>query len=296
MTIRQIITKNGLVVYDSETATTVRMDRSETERLLHPLDIDWEATDEHCEVVHMEVSNRCNLGCDYCYVPEKVGKELCTETWKGIIDKLADYGVFQVTFGGGEPLMRNDLIELAEHCESRGLPVCVTTNGLLLDKFGERLKVFRQVNISLHEKSILSFESSLRQLKAWGIPTGINYAVSKTYADNKYRELVERCAREYDATVVVLGYKAVHGDWDQFVKPDEVMAIARGLYEAGCKVAVDGMACNACMMKRRFADIDANGDVFPCSFVREKMGSLLDTDFASIWKDRGERIDCPYIR
>ena len=57
----------------------------------------------------------CNLQCRHCYAagqPEAEGKELNTEQWKKIIDRLKIAGVPQVTFTGGEPTLRRDLAEL----------------------------------------------------------------------------------------------------------------------------------------------------------------------------------------
>ena len=57
----------------------------------------------------------CNLQCRHCYAagqPEAEGKELNTEQWKKIIDRLKSAGVPQVTFTGGEPTLRRDLVEL----------------------------------------------------------------------------------------------------------------------------------------------------------------------------------------
>ena len=75
----------------------------------------------------------CNLQCRHCYAagqPEAEGKELNTEQWKKIIDSLKSAGVPQVTFTGGEPTLRRDLVELAAY--SRWFVTRLNTNGILL--------------------------------------------------------------------------------------------------------------------------------------------------------------------
>ena len=75
----------------------------------------------------------CNLQCRHCYAagqPEAEGKELNTEQWKKIIDRLKSAGVPQVTFTGGEPTLRRDLVELVEY--SRWFVTRLNTNGILL--------------------------------------------------------------------------------------------------------------------------------------------------------------------
>ena len=75
----------------------------------------------------------CNLQCRHCYAagqPEAEGKELNTEQWKKIIDSLKSAGVPQVTFTGGEPTLRRDLVELVAY--SRWFVTRLNTNGILL--------------------------------------------------------------------------------------------------------------------------------------------------------------------
>lgn len=288
--IKKRMSSTGLIVYDSETGTTVRFNRDET-NLLMDGPVDFDALDLHCEVAHLEISSRCNLNCDYCYNP-KDGKELTTKQWKSIVRDLTDNGVHQVTFGGGEPLMREDVIELAEFCEGADLPVCMTTNGLLIGRFEERLRIFRRVNVSVHERSLDNLEGSLTYLKDWGVERGINFVVSKRYLGH-YDELVD-LARRYDALLLFLSYKPVKGDMNQQVSPREVLKMARNAHAQGCRVAVDGYTSSRCLMKVRFVDISSEGDVYPCSFVRRPIGNLLRTPFSEVWRGRGSQEPCPY--
>ena len=41
--------------------------------------------------------------------------------------------VFQVNFGGGEPFLRDDFLEILRYAHDRGITTCVSTNGTLLD-------------------------------------------------------------------------------------------------------------------------------------------------------------------
>ena len=62
----------------------------------------------------------CNLKCLHCYAagqPQAVVRELDAAQWKKIIDRLRSAGVPQLTFTGGEPTMRPDLVELVDELE-----------------------------------------------------------------------------------------------------------------------------------------------------------------------------------
>jgi len=59
------------------------------------------------------ITRRCNRTCSFCSVPDHpVEKELTTEEWKQALRKLHTFGVRNITFTGGEPLLREDLGEL----------------------------------------------------------------------------------------------------------------------------------------------------------------------------------------
>ena len=75
----------------------------------------------------------CNQKCLHCYAagqPLSDTAELTTAQWKQVLDTLRRIGVPQVTFTGGEPTLRADLVELVDAAQwfvSR-----LNTNGRLL--------------------------------------------------------------------------------------------------------------------------------------------------------------------
>ena len=77
----------------------------------------------------------CNQKCVHCYAAGQENsseKELVTEAWKDIIDKCRKAKIPQVTFTGGEPTMRDDLIELIDY--AKWFITRLNTNGIKLTK------------------------------------------------------------------------------------------------------------------------------------------------------------------
>lgn len=75
----------------------------------------------------------CNQKCLHCYAAGQEGagtKELSTDEWKQIISKLRKANISQVTFTGGEPTLREDLVELVKSAE--WFVTRLNTNGRLL--------------------------------------------------------------------------------------------------------------------------------------------------------------------
>ena len=87
-------------------------------------------------VVFWNITNRCNLLCSHCYIRAGPGREredeLTTEEALGLIDDLAAMRVPLLLFSGGEPLIREDFWDLAEHAKERGLVTALSTNGTLI--------------------------------------------------------------------------------------------------------------------------------------------------------------------
>ncbi|MCG8353997.1 MAG: pyrroloquinoline quinone biosynthesis protein PqqE [Kiloniellales bacterium] len=84
-----------------------------------------------------ELSHRCPLQCPYCSNPlelERAAGELDSETWCRLIDDMAELGVLQIHFSGGEPTVRKDLEALVERAARGGLYSNLITSAVLLDE------------------------------------------------------------------------------------------------------------------------------------------------------------------
>jgi MoaA/NifB/PqqE/SkfB family radical SAM enzyme len=72
--------------------------------------------------------------CDHCYrdAGVKAEEELSTEEGKALLDEIAKAGFKIMIFSGGEPFMRDDIIELVAYSRSLGLRPVFGTNGTLI--------------------------------------------------------------------------------------------------------------------------------------------------------------------
>ena len=88
-------------------------------------------------VVAWNLTRRCNLECAHCYISagptEHATSELDTATCLRIVDELVAVNPAPLLIlSGGEPLLRDDLTEIARRASERGATVVVGTNGTLL--------------------------------------------------------------------------------------------------------------------------------------------------------------------
>lgn len=86
-------------------------------------------------VVVWNSTRRCNLNCVHCYSRSEnkmYSNELTTDEAKDFVKDLADFGVKVLLFSGGEPLLRQDLFEVARLASDQGLRPVLSTNGTLI--------------------------------------------------------------------------------------------------------------------------------------------------------------------
>ncbi len=106
-------------------------------------------------VVVWNCTRQCNLSCIHCYASasnQRSADEMDTVSGKAFIHDLAEFGVPVILFSGGEPLLRDDLFELASLAREQGIRVALSTNGTLItEEIADRIRNigFAEVGISL---------------------------------------------------------------------------------------------------------------------------------------------------
>ncbi len=78
---------------------------------------------------------RCQNKCSYCKISEfPHKKEMDTASALSMIESLSKQGCEQITFIGGEPLLRDDIGKLLKFAQSKGILTTISTNCELFDK------------------------------------------------------------------------------------------------------------------------------------------------------------------
>ncbi|MBR2779183.1 MAG: radical SAM protein [Firmicutes bacterium] len=86
---------------------------------------------------HWSVTGACNLKCRHCFMsaPNAKHGSPSHEQIIAIADQLAECGVFQVGLTGGEPLIREDFLDIVDALNEREIGIDVIfTNGWLVDE------------------------------------------------------------------------------------------------------------------------------------------------------------------
>jgi 12,18-didecarboxysiroheme deacetylase len=123
--------------------------------------------------------------------------ELTTEEGKALIDDLAQFGSPVILFSGGEPTIRKDLPELADHAVKRGMRAVISTNGTLIT--ADMAKTLKEIGLSyvgisldgmeeIHDRfrgvkgSFQKTLEGIRNCQAAGIKVGLRFTINKRNA------------------------------------------------------------------------------------------------------------------
>ena len=250
------------------------------------------------ETVHLAVTHRCNEGCPWCYV-DPVAGEMTTGEVKAIIHEMAEMKVFQLAIGGGEPFLRDDLIEIVRHARQNGIVPNITTNGSLIthENAARLSKWVGQIQVSVYDYVDTRSVRAIKVLKKEKIPFGINVLLSK----RNFREIdtIIDFAARHGASVNFLRPKPSHQrDWysqsrlsrEDYRAIREALVEAQGKYEV--RITVDCalsflMSKEApeelmhhgiygCTGAKRFLSIHPDGGAYPCSFLNICAGNAKD--------------------
>ncbi len=270
-----------------------------------------------------EITHRCPLQCPYCSNPiemERANAELSTQDWHRVLGELADLGVLQVHFSGGEPLARRDLEQLVARATEVGLYSNLITSAVTLTE--PRLAALAEAGLSHVQISFQASDEDLgnriggyrkghaKKLEAAGwtraldLPLTVN-AVMHRQNLHQLPEIIDMAvelgaARLEVANVQYYGWAlknraALMPTEAQIETASAVVAAARA--RLGGRLAIDYVEPDyyaarpkKCMggWGRQFFNISPSGKVLPCHAAETITGlafdSVRDHPLAWIWE------------
>ena len=211
-------------------------------------------------VVVWNMTRRCNLRCVHCYAKalDEGGKDaITTEQGKALIDDLAAYGAPVMLFSGGEPLVREDLVELAKHATGKGMRAVISTNGTLITR--QKARELKEVGLSyvgismdggedVHDKFRAmpgSFKKALEGIahcQAEGLKVGLRFTINRRNAGEV--PLLFDLVRDFEVPRICFYHLVYSGRGSELIAEDldhaETRAIldvimdrTRALFDAG---------------------------------------------------------------
>jgi AdoMet-dependent heme synthase len=263
--------------------------------------------------VQLDLTYRCNERCIHCYLDHDDHGEMNTAEIKGLLDQMADAGVFFLTISGGEIMMRKDFFEILEHAHARTFSIKLKTNGVLIrKKEAERIRALgvESVQISVYSHraevhdAITKMPGSFRQtieavrlLRTVGLHVTMANVLmvqnAKDYTGVRAlaNELGAQCTLDPTITPMMDGDRSilelnvdkaalreVFRDGALVGNVEEFCAPPQGVDED----ALDMLPCSA---GHTACYVSPYGDVYPCVQFPLPSGNVRRTKFVDIWRD-----------
>ncbi|KOR25119.1 Fe-S oxidoreductase [Clostridium sp. L74] len=103
--------------------------------------------------IYIEITNVCNLACDFCPETKRKPQFMSIETFDKILNQINPYTDYIYLHVKGEPLLHPKIDKILDLSHEKGFKVNITTNGTLINEVKDKIimnPALRQVNFSLH--------------------------------------------------------------------------------------------------------------------------------------------------
>ena len=245
-----------------------------------------------------EITHKCNLKCVHCLSAssDESPDELTFDECKGIVDELAALKVFEINFGGGEPLLKDYFLPLLRYIHEKGIVTCISTNGTALTD--EATELFTgnplvnvqvsldgatpEVNDSIRGRGTFRrITAGLERLAGKDTTLSINTVVTSMNFNQLGR--MKELATVYGARLRVSRFRPSgrgRDSWETLrLNSFQLQELAAWLNsdpsiltgDSFFSISQDGKRqlgldmCGACKMT---CCIDPSGDVYPCAFMQ----------------------------
>jgi radical SAM protein with 4Fe4S-binding SPASM domain len=275
-------------------------------------------------LVQWRITEECNLRCYHCYQKEYLEKD--NNDVMTILKSIMNLKPFYVTLTGGEPTVVKELETVLMELSKNRIPVHLISNGMFSDEDFEWLSELGNIIFTIsidgqeteHEmtrgKGTFSrLEKRIRQLTMSGCKVITNTVIT-TYNYINIPELVwdllDMGVRKIKLSNLIWNdqrYDIQTGlelsKTQFFLLENNLKLIDKEIKEKGINCTIlykpvkdgslstdikDGDMCLGGISK---ANVQANGDVYPCVYVSEifKIGNINEMGFGKKWMDSSKR-------
>ncbi|MCW4050452.1 MAG: GTP 3',8-cyclase MoaA [Candidatus Bathyarchaeota archaeon] len=158
--------------------------------------------------LRISLTQRCNFNCFFCHQEGEHNSlgELTPEEIETVVSVASELGIKNIKLTGGEPLLREDLVEIVQRISPYVSEVSMTTNASRLADQACSLKEagLKRVNVSLHTLNDVTFNKitgqryentvteGIKAAKECGLePVKLNMVVMKGINSDEIPELIE---------------------------------------------------------------------------------------------------------
>ena len=267
------------------------------------------------DYLRLSVTDKCNLNCEYCRHSETAGAQILTfEEIERIVNLFAKCGIRKIRLTGGEPLVREDILEIIGICRKpkEVKDVALTTNGILLKGMAAKLKAagLDRVNISIDSLSAGKYKRIARAdslghalegvdaaMDAGLAPVKINTVLMHGINDDEIDDLI-KLAENRDVQVRFIEYMPMGKHHEgRYISLSEIISERPYLKKASESAGVEtlyridgykGLVGFITPVSRPFCENCNRIRITPDARIRHCLGNNMEADLRGILKENDE--------
>ena len=243
-------------------------------------------------IMIFSITDRCNLHCKGCYnqaLRQSPRPEMSAEKARSIFAEARELGISFAVLGGGEPLVRQEVLEITK--DFRDIIFLVFTNGLMIDeKFVATLA--KQKNL-VPVISLEGYEKDTDDRRGKGVyerlqtvierikNKGVFWATSLTMTQSNFTDVtdenfIKQLVNQGCKLIFLVEYNPIRKETESWIITEEqrasLMKIRNSLRSKFSALFItvpgDEDEIGGCLSAGRgFVHISAEGNVEPCPFI-----------------------------
>lgn len=271
------------------------------------------------ELISIAVTDKCNCSCKHCsFVSMKKNQAILnTEEIKNIIVQAQQLGVATVNFVGGEPLLREDIVDLVKFVDKRLSQVVLFTNGYFLAK---KIKDLKKAGLTSVVISIDAYTAAqhdeirgldglfakaligIKEARKAGLLVGISAVIDQhSYLNKDINKIIE-WAKEQKVNEVMLFDAVPTGRYScnsRLLGPqpylEDVIKLSTeynqkkdypGIYSYSYVKSNKGLGCLGGVS---IFYVSPYGDICPCDFNPYSIGNVREKSLFHLWDKLSSR-------
>ena len=203
----------------------------------------------HVSSLRISLTQRCNFDCFFCHQEGESGPngETTPDEIEEVVSVAAELGIKKIKLTGGEPLLRDDVVEIVRRISPYVDEVSMTTNGYMLKEKACALREagLRRANISFHStdpdkfckiigrESVQAVREGIEEALRCGLdPIKLNMVVMKGINDSEIEDMIA-FSKEAGVTLQLIEFQALEKGAEEYdsyhfdLKPVEERLAAR---------------------------------------------------------------------
>lgn len=259
--------------------------------------------------ITIKLTNSCNLNCSFCSQGDAKNVCLDVDVVKQILDEAKLYGVYEIIYTGGEPLLYSHISEVLRYGKELGFHQILVTNGVNLEHCIEEIIAYvDNIGISIHgnetvHDSIVGKVGTYRKVvsnikRIYKAETKPYITLNFTISDNNIEciEDVIQLSNSYGCHLCVarlnkIGRAEKNEDIANTVGKFLEQLVEDNLIKVSNVIPLCQMPkkyqhlCHSCSAGIASVCVEANGDVKMCASSSKSYGSVKENSLYEIWNN-----------